>query len=184
MNAQAALAFQDPLHENCIGSRCKITCLVDLELHLTLYLNELDRVFFNKENQHNRESWWLSTFYSFCIQGIVRGALMNIFQLFKRNLSGVTQYLHLAVRLFIAVSSSYDPLIQNISSNQALSSKDSENAIFNNRCKVAQIAVRQGEWESKGINGSAEYLKQLFEDRGDVLVKDVGHANEWSEFYS
>jgi hypothetical protein len=136
-------------------------------------LNELDRVFFNKENQHNRESWWLSTFYSFCIQGIVRRALMSIFQLFRRSLDEVTQYLHLAVRLFVAVSSSYDPLIQNTSSDQALSSTDSDKAILNNRCKVAQIAVRQGEWESKGINSSAEYLKQLFEDRGDVLVVGI-----------
>jgi hypothetical protein len=90
---------------------------------------------------------------------------MNIFQLFRRNLGEVTQYLHLAVRLFIAVSSSYDPLIQNISSDQALSSTESDKAIFNNRCKVAQIAVGQGEWGSKGINSSAEYLKQLFELR-------------------
>jgi hypothetical protein len=127
-------------------------------------LDELDRVFFNKENQHNRESWWFSAFYSFCIQGIVRRALMNIFQSFRRNPGEVRQYLHLAVRLFIATSSSYDPLIQNISSDQALSSTDSDKAILNNRCKVAQIAVRQGEWESKGINSSAEYLKQLFED--------------------
>jgi hypothetical protein len=137
-------------------------------------LNELDRVFFSKENQHNRESWWLSTFYSFCIQGIVRRALMNIFQSFRRNLDGVTQYLHLAVRLFIAVSSSYDPLIHNISSNQALLSTGSDKAILDNRCEVAQIAVRQGEWGSKGINSSAEYLKQLFEDQEDVLVKVAG----------
>jgi hypothetical protein len=174
MNVDSDLSFGSSCHVLCTV-RCKFTCLADLDLHLTLYLNELDRVYFNKDNQRNKESWWLSAFYSFCIQGIVRRALVRLTStcVLKCDLNGVKQYLYLAVRLFIASSGTYDPLIQNLSSDTVLSSTEILEETPNKHYKLAQVAVRQAEWESKGIKGSAEYLKQLFEDVGDVLVKGV-----------
>lgn len=47
-------------------------------MHLTLYSRELSRVFFKKENLNSRRPWWLSAFYSFCIQSYVRRALIEL----------------------------------------------------------------------------------------------------------
>jgi hypothetical protein len=175
MNANSALSFDRSWHRRCTDIGCKITCLADLDLHLTLYFDELDRVYFNKENQHNKESWWLSVFYSFCIQGIVRRALVNLSSshLDGRYHNVVKQYLHLAVRLFVASSGNYDPLIQNLSSNPSLLSTDNIVESPNTSYRLAQVAVRRADWESLGIKSSAEYLKKLFEDNGDVLIKET-----------
>lgn len=47
-------------------------------MHIGLYLQELSRVFFKKENGKCRHPWWLSAFYSFCIQSYVRRALVEL----------------------------------------------------------------------------------------------------------
>jgi hypothetical protein len=41
-------------------------------------LGELSRVFFLKENMREKTTWWLSAFYSFCIQSFVRKALIEV----------------------------------------------------------------------------------------------------------
>jgi len=71
---------------------------------------------FKKVNLRDRR-WWLSTFYSLCIQSYVRRALLVIEkQLFYPGLDdppqslNSEQYLHLITVLFIAVSFQYDPL--------------------------------------------------------------------------
>jgi hypothetical protein len=65
-------------HRSCTASACDIDCIKNLNLHLEQYLDELSRVFFNKENMRIKQSWWLSTFYSFCIQGIIQRALKEL----------------------------------------------------------------------------------------------------------
>jgi hypothetical protein len=115
-------------------------------------------------------SWWLSAFYSLIIQGFVRRALMDILstQLTGRDFQGVTQYLHLAVRLFIAISGNFDPIVPDSSSEPTSSTEDNQEET---NYGLARIAVRWLEWETLGIAGSAEYLRKLFEDVGDVLVE-------------
>jgi hypothetical protein len=175
MHVKAAGCLSSQCHRACSKSLCKILCLGDLDLHLKLYLDELDRVFFKKENQRNRESWWLSAFYSFCIQGIVRRALIELTnaQTTGGNTNGVVEYLHLAIRLFVASSSTYDPLIQNLAPDRALQSTDSFTTADREHYKTAQLAVQQADWAWDGIYSTADFLKQLFGDDGSVL-KELG----------
>lgn len=173
MHVTGKVALQDASHQTCSNLGCRITCLADLGLHLKLYLDELDRVFFYKDNQRKKISWWLSAFYSLIIQGFVRRALMDILstQLTGRDFQGVTQYLHLAVRLFIAISSNFDPIVQDSSSEPAPSTKNNQEETPDANYGSARIAVRWLEWETMGIASSAEYLRKLFEDVGDVIVE-------------
>ena len=74
---------------------------------------------------------------------------------------GATLHLHLAVRLFIASSGSYDPLIRNYSINpepqveeEVVSMKDFE---------LAQYASYTEQWPHFGIKSTKEFLEQLFE---------------------
>jgi hypothetical protein len=60
---------------------CKLESIASLELNLTLYLDELSRVFFKKENLKSRDGYWLSTFFSFCIQAVVRRALLQLMEI-------------------------------------------------------------------------------------------------------
>ncbi|KIN03151.1 hypothetical protein OIDMADRAFT_95918, partial [Oidiodendron maius Zn] len=73
------------------------------------YLDKLSKVMFLKENM-SQKSCWLSIFYSLCIQCHVRKVIVK---LAKTGLDDYNfkQYLHLALRLFIAASSAYDPLL-------------------------------------------------------------------------
>ncbi|CZR51530.1 uncharacterized protein PAC_01407 [Phialocephala subalpina] len=65
-------------HSSCESQKCKIECIANLSMHIELYIRELSRVFFKKENAKRRHPWWLSTFYSFCIQSYVRRALVEL----------------------------------------------------------------------------------------------------------
>lgn len=119
--------------------------------------------------------WWLSTFYSFCVQGVIRQALKLLFPdgqggSSKPGILNSTQYLHLAVRLFTVSSGNYDPLIQDWSSEFAFSSlKDGAPSIEDFR--NAQAVIKQPDWTSMGVKKSGNYLKKLFEDSGDALAE-------------
>jgi hypothetical protein len=85
-------------------------------MNITLYLDELSRVFFKtKETLYDKGPWWLSTFYRFCIQSFVRTTLMELMGVSsatKERSIAASQYLYLPIRLFIATSSSFrDPLL-------------------------------------------------------------------------
>jgi hypothetical protein len=154
-------------HGTCVESVCRFDCITNLSLHLRLYLEELSRVFFNKENMRTKEGWWLSTFYSFCIQAIVRRVLLRL----NKNTSpsnelATRQYLHLAIRLFAASSGSYDPLMRDYASPNL--TKDEESSTLSDFC-AAKAAVQQTHWKWKAISSSAAYLKKLFEDDGEEL---------------
>ncbi|CZR58101.1 uncharacterized protein PAC_07991 [Phialocephala subalpina] len=84
----------------------------------SLILDELSRVFFTKENMRAKESWWFSTFYSFCIQSIVRRVLLKVQSSSSSELAA-RQYLHLAIRLFAVTSGSYDPSARDYASVEA-----------------------------------------------------------------
>jgi hypothetical protein len=114
----------------------------------------------------SKESWWLSTFYSFCIQGIVRRALKEM-KTTPQSGKAIDEYLHLALRLFTASSGAYDPLIRNF----ALLGKEKEvESTLVADFQAAQIAVQQPSWGVDGIESSSQYLKILFEDEGADLL--------------
>ncbi|TGO49828.1 hypothetical protein BCON_0199g00200 [Botryotinia convoluta] len=78
------------------------------------YIEQLSKVFFKKENLRGK-TWWLSVFYSLVIQSLVRTMLKAIVGDGGAEIPlSINQYLHLAVRLFIATSGAHDPLVRSI----------------------------------------------------------------------
>ncbi|CCD50690.1 similar to transcription factor Cys6 [Botrytis cinerea T4] len=78
------------------------------------YIEQLSKVFFKKENLRGK-TWWLSVFYSLVIQSLVRAILKAIVADGGVEIpSSINQYLHLAVRLFVATSGAHDPLVHGI----------------------------------------------------------------------
>ena len=109
------------IHNFCNASKCDIACSSDLELHLQIYLDELSRVIFRKENLQSDRNWWLAVYYSLYIQSFVRFTLILIEQLMRgtnladsgnsfKNTGSCREYLHTFVRLFAAASAGYDPI--------------------------------------------------------------------------
>lgn len=151
--------IHESIQEDCEFSACKIDCVLDAERCMGLYVGELSRVFFSKGNIRSKEGWWLSVFYSLCIQGLVRRALLQL-KPESRMGDETKQYLHLIIRLFGATSGTFDPLVRNYATCRK-AKKDSITEDF----KTAQLSLHQCEWTSTGITGSVNYLKQLFEDK-------------------
>ncbi|KAF2806452.1 uncharacterized protein BDZ99DRAFT_95242 [Mytilinidion resinicola] len=167
------LRFSTPahhLHDFCKSSIiCTVECVRYLEHHLENYVMELSRVFFKKKNLRGNLDWWLPAFYSLCIQGFVRRALCHILNSedYHKNIQrsiSATQYLHIAVRLFIARSGLYDPLVPG-SLDESLGAD--ETTIHN--YQAAQVAVNWSSWASHDIWNSGSFLRYLFEDKGGVL---------------
>lgn len=161
-------------HEACEISVCKVDCIRDLALQIEQYLDELSRVIFLKENMRNR-FWWLSAFYSLCIQGVVRQALVLLSSNDHNETLGIeksssAQYLHIAIRLFSVSSGTHDPLIQDWSSKLAFPSAG-VGAPSIEDYQNAQSAINQSQWKLKGIKKSGNYLKKLFEDDGGPLAE-------------
>jgi hypothetical protein len=142
-------------HESCYGDSCKVQYFSNLHLNITLYLDELSRVFFKKENLTTRDGYWISTFYSFCIQATVRKFLQTLSRRttphHESALSASKQYLHLAINLFIASSGTYDPLITDYSVVEPGHVAGNED-IF-----LLQQAL------GGPVQSSADYLRNIFE---------------------
>ena len=174
MNLQVSLFAQvdggqaySCLHGECLSLYpCKIKCTAKLTSYLNEYLDELSWVFFRKKDLRSK-AWWLSIFYSFCIQAEVRRCLQSLTEGLKQ-FSWVDEYLHLAVRLFIAASGTYDPLFQlNLDTEEAAGV--SEGTSTNQDFGIARLAVFH---TSSGYASSGEYLKGIFEDTGATLLCD------------
>lgn len=152
-----------PSHAYCHDESCKVQCTLDFEQNITLYLDELSRVFFKKENLKTRSGYWTSAFYSFCIQAIVRKVLLELLRermaIAVSNYASVDesafkaseQFLHLAINLFIASSGTYDPLTTNYSGIKLGHASDDEDIV------LLQQAL------GGPIRSSADYLRKLFE---------------------
>jgi hypothetical protein len=133
-------------HKYCSDDSCRVQCISNLELNINLYLDELSRVFFKKENLKTRDGYWVSAFYSFCIQATVRKIL--------RKMSVGVEYLRLAINLFIASSGTYDPLTTNHSADHVGHVSDHED--------IALLKEALG----SPVTSSADYLRKLFEIGG------------------
>jgi hypothetical protein len=97
----------------CSSSHCEHDFISSIAAHLDRFIVEPSKVLSLKENM-NHKLWWLSVFYSLCIQSYVRRILLDL----ARNhvppgtqQEGFKQYLHFALRLFIAASGAHDPLL-------------------------------------------------------------------------
>ncbi|KAF8864006.1 hypothetical protein BDZ45DRAFT_74428 [Acephala macrosclerotiorum] len=153
-----------------VAAGCYITPIASLEASMSGYIGELSRVLFQKEKMRKVRTWWLSVFYSLCIQNFVRQVLLQ-FQgcMEPENRSiGAQQYLHLAVRLFLAYSRKYNPLNQK-SQKEFGATMSHDDALFESEIAVARMAVAYDSWKSVGIKSSKDYLNLLFEDEGHTL---------------
>jgi hypothetical protein len=154
-------------HQSCETERCEIDSVSNLQINMRLYLNELQRVFFKKENMRSKETWWLSAFYSLVIQGFVRRALLKVARKWTlwtvRDESEANDYLQVAVRLFIASSGTYDPLMR----DYATFGKEKESKTDKHRLaedfQAAQLSLHQYKWVSSGTPCTADYLRNLYE---------------------
>jgi hypothetical protein len=144
-------------------------------MNISLYLDELSRVFFKKENMRSKTTWWLSAFYSFCIQSFVRKALLDLEKdsLVFETLAG-RDYLRHPVHLFIAISSTDDPLVRPMPCGPGGKLKTTTTIEEPNLddYQEARLAVCQSTWLADGIIGSYDYLGRLFED-DEILKQSV-----------
>jgi hypothetical protein len=127
------------------------------------------KVFFKKENMRVKETWWLSTFYSFAIQGLIRKLIQQLS--YATSYKSANQYLHLAIRLFIASSGDYDPLTRDY---VTLTKGKNIDSSYISDLQEAKNVVDQNSWASGGILSSADYLRNIFEDNGGGITVNNG----------
>jgi hypothetical protein len=149
-----------------------IKSIETLETYLKMFLTESSRVFFKKDNLRSR-TWWLSMFYGLCIQSMVRRGLIAILEYYpwKQHArhSAIKEYLQIALRLFVATSGTYDPLMKSYSANDPLAFwKTKEEKARDQNFKAAQQVVKQENWAFLGISGSMQFLRNLFQDSGEI----------------
>ncbi|KAH7378564.1 hypothetical protein BKA64DRAFT_714330 [Cadophora sp. MPI-SDFR-AT-0126] len=149
-------------HDQCNSSFCTITCIAQAKENISLYLTELSRVFFQKENMRNKATWWLSVFYSLCIQSFVKRALWEMeTEISDSSFFVCKEYLKLPVSLFIGSSGFYDPLSSWFTVSEVEGEPQGPTSID---YREAIVAVNKNVWEADGIRGSSDFLKRLFAD--------------------
>ncbi|KAH8751860.1 hypothetical protein F5882DRAFT_420198 [Hyaloscypha sp. PMI_1271] len=163
-------------HRNCKTELCQIDCITNLDADVSRYINELSRVFFLKESTRNIRTWWISGFYSLVIQSFVRRALIEVIphissQGFEARCRGAREFLQLAVRLFVAATRSYDPLIRQSPEDYG-SACPEDGGLHLMEVRIVQLAVKQADWRSSAVQDSGVYLKRLFQDDGSNLLSN------------
>jgi hypothetical protein len=182
LRMKATSLQSENLHFDCGGpSLCKVEWMATLTMNQGLYFRELSRVLFKNGSSKEKKNWWLSTFYSFRIQALVRKALLELTKESEDALLQSQLYLHIPLRLFIAGSGAYDPLQTDFAT--PLNSKDRNE----NDYEQARRAVRQREWCWKGIHDSGDYLKMIYQDgvkyfEPGASVSSLNQASDGSSF--
>ncbi|KIH95155.1 c2h2 finger domain containing protein [Sporothrix brasiliensis 5110] len=161
------------LHSTCQSDRCSINCLRELANCIDTYIEELSLLMFRKVNLRDRR-WWLSTFYSLCIQAYVRRALLVIEQQLlypdsdDADVLYSSQYLHLVTVLFIAVSFQYDPLVSSsggLQLQQSLLAEEdgasSDMFVPDRYFAAGRSACAVHIWLDEGIKSSYQFLTRL-----------------------
>ena len=175
IQAQEESQLYDVSHTTCTPSACKIDSFNELNNCLKGYVKLLSGVIF-KKNARRRKDWWLSVFYSFCIQSFVRGAVIVLVSKSDANHAiAASQYLHLAVNLFFvtckATDKSYDPLLYDFDKLSDLEILAlTQHGLEAEQGRLAQIAVQKDSWEANRIDSSYDYLYQLFDMDRSVFV--------------
>ncbi|KAF4636462.1 hypothetical protein G7Y89_g1614 [Cudoniella acicularis] len=176
LRVQSLCPITSATHQNCTPSSCQVECLSTLDANLTSFLDLLSEVIFKKNSNYCRD-WWLSVFYSLCIQSYVRKLLVALvshldFPGSREQRAATSQYLQVPVELFAAYNNSgkkYDPLSYNL--DMLFTSEDNllrKHSLTTEHAKVAQAAVYQKLWEQENIDGSYEYLRKQFEGDGEA----------------
>jgi hypothetical protein len=106
---QSSCKLTKASHQACSSTSCEIGCLSKVDANLKTYLDMLYEVMFDK-NSKNRREWWLSVFYSLCIQSYVRkSVIILVSHLGQEDNDGpatatttANKYLQLVVELFAA----------------------------------------------------------------------------------
>lgn len=154
---------------------CQVECVANLTLYLNKYMDELSRVIFRSYKE-----CWLAIFYSFCLQSVVRRALIILANGQREKPGWINEYLHIAIRLFIAVSGTYDPLIQPMEENTAKKhrflAKDSPTT--SEDCEAARVVIGLPD---DNFHSSGDYLKKIFDDTGAPISYNAEPL--WSEVY-
>jgi hypothetical protein len=136
-------------------------------------MSELSRTLFRKGGLQNDRSWWLSVFYSLCIQSLVRinlNILISSIEDGKRQsvndkFSGPKTYLYPLLQLFEAASAEYDPITKE---------EDEANLELSARIhiKLAQMAINRKDWRRRDITSSYAYLRRLFQVDGLLVARN------------
>jgi len=173
----AANLLTPQIHGTCKPDLCSIDCLRDLCSHIYSYIDELSVMMFKKMNLRDRR-WWLSTFYSLCIQSYVRRGLLVLEQHLTFGASddsdlNSAQYLHLITVLFIAVSFQYDPLsggrLQNTLSDDGVAPEAMVPELY---LVSARTVCGVEAWPNEGIKSSYQFLTRMF-NIGSLDFADV-----------
>ncbi|CAK7222074.1 hypothetical protein SBRCBS47491_004746 [Sporothrix bragantina] len=175
LRLNAAHLLDARLHSTCQSDRCSIDCLRELANCIDTYIEELSLLMFRKVNLRDRR-WWLSTFYSLCIQAYVRRALLVIEQQLlypdsdDADVLYSSQYLHLVTVLFIAVSFQYDPLVSTnggLQLQQSLLAEEdgasSDLFVPDRYFSSARTACAVSIWLDEGIKSSYQFLTRLLQ---------------------
>ncbi|KAI2469790.1 hypothetical protein F4781DRAFT_421724 [Annulohypoxylon bovei var. microspora] len=152
------------LHDDCMTGNCQVETFQSLSSNVKSYIDELSKVIFRKENRLQEKRWWLSVFYSLWIQSHVRQAIRFIETQSEAPLSpevksACSNYLLLALDLFDATSTSFDPLISTWSLEEEPPNMDLRLVKY---YRLAQKALSE-QWEFNTGN-SIDFLKSLYYD--------------------
>ncbi len=164
LHAQEAGFLKKSYHIYCRSGTCHIKCLSDLEINIDRYLDEVSRVILDRDTTNKDKPWWLSMFYSTCIQSFVRKVLL---QLPSYQPKACREHLHLPARVFLAISGKHDPLIL-----KPIPASSLEECVPNEQdLASARRAVNVDEWGIKGFRNSGDYLRDILEDEGAPLLR-------------
>lgn len=146
------------LHHACRPDRCRLHSVAKLQQSSSIYMNALHDVMFSKWGLSNHRFWWLSIFYSLCIQSFVRVNLMKLSEHVQTSTqisdqwSDAKAYLHSFISLFQAASAEYDPITM----------ADHLSPTEMNQITLARIAVNPWHWEEQGVYSSYDHLRRIF----------------------
>lgn len=153
-------------HQSCVPSTCRVDCVRNLQFDMDHYVSELSGAILKKENIRSRK-WWLTAFYSFCIQSFVRKALILLVEPLETVVPsmflGSQTHLYTAIRLFTVITGNCNPLSQQAVTELSIQLDESEKFLVEHY-QVAQLSVSQDKWAGMGLTNSGDYLKRLFED--------------------
>lgn len=145
-----------------------VDCITNFESALDIYMDELSRVFFDKQTMRTK-LWWLSMFYSLYIQSVVRKIIIVLEGQVHKAQSlehdpKAHNYLHIAIRLFIASAGGFDPLKQDSNGQSHSNSTNREQIPSTRDYQNARVAFKWNEAETP-----ATYLKRIFGDDESLL---------------
>lgn len=160
------------LHHACRPDRCRLHSVAKLQQSTSIYMNALHDIMFSKWGFSNDRSWWLSVFYSLCIQSFVRANLMKLSEhaqtstQISNQWSDAKVYLHSFISLFQAASAEYDPIT--MEQQEFLLPPEMD------QLTLARIAVNPWHWEEQGVYNSYDHLRRIFnvdQDSCEAIAK-------------